>query len=240
MIRLGMLTPSSNTVLEPVSAALLAGVQGVSLHFARFRVTEIALDRAALGQFDPEPMLAAAELLSHAKVDCITWNGTSASWTGLDGDRALVLAIEARTAIKATTCVLTLMNTLRRHGMTRIGLVTPYTADVQARIGSTLAGEGVTVVAERHLGIRDNFSFGLVDRAALDGMVDAVAAERPDAIVVLCTNLAGAAHVAGWEARLRVPVLDSVALSLVGALDACGMDRAGLRGRGWLFDQPCG
>ena len=237
MIRLGMLTPSSNTVLEPMTAALVRGVEDISLHFSRFRVTEIALDRGALGQFDPGPMLEAAELLSHARVDCITWNGTSASWMGLDADRALVASITARTGIRASTCVLTMMAELRRRAMSRIALVTPYTDDVQARIATTLAGEGVAVVAERHLGIRDNFSFGLVDAPTLDGMVDAVAAERPDAIVVLCTNLAGAARVPAWEAAHGILMLDSVALSLAGALDACGVDRARLAGRGRLFGE---
>jgi hypothetical protein len=51
-VLLGMLTPSSNTVLEPVTAAMLAGLPEVSAHFGRFRVTEIALSRQALGQFD--------------------------------------------------------------------------------------------------------------------------------------------------------------------------------------------
>ena len=58
--RLGMLTPSSNSVLEPATAHLLAGHAGVSAHFARFRVTEIGLSPAALDQFDPEPILARA------------------------------------------------------------------------------------------------------------------------------------------------------------------------------------
>ena len=42
--RLGMLTPSSNSVLEPVTYAMLADAPGTSAHFSRFRVTEIALD----------------------------------------------------------------------------------------------------------------------------------------------------------------------------------------------------
>ena len=82
-IRLGMLTPSSNTVLEPVSAALVADLPEVSVHFGRFRVVEISLRDAALGQFDMAPMLGAAELLADAKVDAICWNGTSAGWMGL-------------------------------------------------------------------------------------------------------------------------------------------------------------
>ena len=38
----GMLTPSSNTTLEPVATAMLGEIPEASVHFCRFRVTEIA------------------------------------------------------------------------------------------------------------------------------------------------------------------------------------------------------
>ena len=60
MPRLGMLTPSSNTVLEPVTADMLRAAPGITAHFSRFQVTEIALDQAALHQFDETPILRAA------------------------------------------------------------------------------------------------------------------------------------------------------------------------------------
>lgn len=236
MHRIGMLTPSSNTVLEPVSVALLAGVESVTLHFSRFRVTEIALDAAARDQFDDSPMLGAAELLSHAKVDCITWNGTSSSWLGFEADRRLIQRIHERTGIRASTCVLALADILHRHKLARIALVTPYTSDVQARIVTTYAAEGFEIVAERHLGIRDNHAFGLVDGATLSGMVAEVAAEKPDAVVVLCTNLAGAPLVPDLEREHGITVLDSVAVSLYGALKTVGADPAMLQHRGQLFE----
>ena len=43
-IFLGMLTPSSNTALEPLTSAMLAGLPEVSAHCGRFKVTEISLD----------------------------------------------------------------------------------------------------------------------------------------------------------------------------------------------------
>jgi hypothetical protein len=70
-VLLDMLTPSSNTVLEPVTTAMLAGLPEASAHFGRFKVTEIALTREALGQFDDREILGAAELLSHAKVGVV-------------------------------------------------------------------------------------------------------------------------------------------------------------------------
>jgi maleate isomerase len=86
-VRLGMLTPSSNTTLEPVCARMLADLPEVSVHFARFRVTEISLSEQALGQFDLAAQLSAAELLADAKCDVICWNGTSVRVAGIDPAR---------------------------------------------------------------------------------------------------------------------------------------------------------
>ena len=60
-LRLGMLTPSSNTVLEPLTAAMLAALPGASAHFARFRVVAIDLGEGSRAQFDLSPVVAAAE-----------------------------------------------------------------------------------------------------------------------------------------------------------------------------------
>ena len=65
-LRLGVLTPSSNTALEPLTSALATAMPRCSAHFSRFKVTEIALDDRALGQFDDSKILAAAELLADA------------------------------------------------------------------------------------------------------------------------------------------------------------------------------
>src|SRR3989442_12091897 len=87
-ILLGMLTPSSNTILEPVTTQMISGLAEASAHFCRFRVTEIALSDAALGQFDDSEILRAAELLSHAKVHSIGWSGTSSGCVGFQaGER---------------------------------------------------------------------------------------------------------------------------------------------------------
>jgi hypothetical protein len=42
-------------------------------------------------------------LLADAKVDVISWIGTSASWLGFERDEALVLRIRESTGIKACT-----------------------------------------------------------------------------------------------------------------------------------------
>jgi maleate isomerase len=239
-IRLGFLTPSSNTTLEPVTAAMLAGLPEVSAHFARFPVTEIALSAGALGQFDPGPILAAARLLAHAKVDVIAWNGTSASWLGFDSDAALCAAITAETGIAATTSILAMNELIARLGVRALGLVTPYLAEVQARIIANYRALGLHCDAERHCGLQDNFAFAEVADSELQAMTRAVAAGRPDAIApdaiaVVCTNLRAAPLVAALEAETGVVMLDSIATVVWKALALAGVDPARVTGWGRLF-----
>lgn len=234
-MRLGMLTPSSNTVLEPLTAAMLADLPGASAHFSRFRVVAIDLGAGSRGQFDPAPVVAAAELLADARVDAICWNGTSGAWLGLELDRALCEAVTAHTGIPATTATLALMEALRRLGARRYGLVTPYLGDVQAAIIGRWAEAGLECVAERHLDDPGNFSFAEHGEPVVRRMAREVAGARPDAVVVHCTNFRGGRAVPELEAELGLPVLDSVAVSLWGAVRAAGGDAAPLAKWGQVF-----
>jgi maleate isomerase len=236
MTRLGMLTPSSNTALEPLTAAMLAGLPGVSAHFARFPVTEIALSETALAQFDDAPVLAAAGLLAHAKVDVIAWNGTSSGWLGFAADERLVARIAAETGIAATTSMLALNEVLAARGAKRVAFVTPYLDAVQARIVGNYAALGYECVAERHLGLQDNFSFSEVSGATLSGMLRAVAAAKPDAIAVICTNLRAAGLVPALEAETGIPIYDTIATAVWKSLLLAGVDPSLVAGWGRLFE----
>ena len=237
-VRIGILTPSSNTVLEPLSAAIVAELPGVSLHFSRFRVTEIALSDAATAQFDDAPVLEAAALLADAKVGAIVWSGTSASWLGFDRDERLCRRIQDATGIPATSSMLALNEALALAGVRRLGLVTPYRDDVQARIVANYAAAGVACAAERHLRLQDNFFFAEVTDAKLDERARVGARAAPEAVAVVCTNLRAAALAPGLEAALRVPVYDSVATALWKSLHLAGADPALITRWGSLFRLP--
>lgn len=236
---LGMLTPSSNTVLEPYTAALLGDLMPeVTAHFQRFTVKEISMRDEALAQFDPAPLLEAAELLNDARMDVIAWNGTSASWLGFEADRKLCASITDVTKVPATTSVLALNEALERTGVTRLGLVTPYLDDIQAAIVANYAAEGIEVVAERHLNDSGNFSFSEYDEATLATMVREVAKARPEAITILCTNLRGAGIVPALERELGIPIYDSVSVTIWKTLALAGIDPSRITGWGGLFQDP--
>lgn len=230
-----MLTPSSNTVLEPVSQAMLAGLPDVSVHFARFRVTEISLRDEASAQFQQERLLEAASLLADAKVDVIAWNGTSSSWLGFDADRLLCERITAETGRPATSAILALNEALSLSQTRSMGLVTPYLPTVQERIIASYRQLGIECVAERCLGLTENFAFATVDDGALTGMMRTVAAARPDAIAVVCTNMRAAPLTEAFEAEWDIPVFDTVATTLWKSLAIAGVDPARVQGWGRLF-----
>jgi maleate isomerase len=234
-IRLGMLTPSSNTVLEPATAALLMSTPHVTAHFQRLRVLSITLDGGSTGQFDVGPMVAAAELLADAKVHALCWNGTSGAWLGLDADRSVCAAITAATGIPCTTATLALHDALRALGARRVGLVTPYLGSVQAAILANLRAARFTPAGERHLDDSGNYSFADHAPALVTRLAGEVAAEGCDAIAIHCTNFRGLDAAAALPG---VVVLDSVAVALWGALRAAGADPADIPALGVLAGVP--
>lgn len=233
--RFGVLTPSSNTALEPLTSALVALVPGASAHFSRFQVTEIALEQRALAQFDDSKILAAADLLADAHVDVIGWSGTASGWRGFDTDLRLCERIKERTGIVATTAVLALNELLQLRGVKQLALVTPYTEDVQQRIIENYRGIGIDVVAERHLGIRVNYEFAGVEPASLLALMREVMPAGPEAITTFCTNLRAAPLAAQVERELGIPLLDTVSTTVWGMLRAAGRPTAAIEGWGGLF-----
>lgn len=230
-----MLTPSSNTTLEPVTTAMVRELPEVSMHFGRFTVTEIALSDEALAQFDDREILRAAELLSHAKVQVIGWNGTSSGWLGFPADERLCQRITEATGIAACTSVLALNEILQITDAKRIGFVTPYRDDVQARIVDNYHRSGFEVVAEEHLHMQDNWSFSEVSAEQLRAMTRKVAVAKPDAITIFCTGLRGAPLVEELEREIGIPIYDTISTVVWKSLKLAGLDPSRVTGWGRLF-----
>jgi maleate isomerase len=74
-VRLGVIVPSSNTSLEPLTQSIIADIstpqRPVSVHFARIRMTHLSLTEEGAAQFALEAFIGAAQLLIDAKVNTI-------------------------------------------------------------------------------------------------------------------------------------------------------------------------
>ena len=131
--RIAMLTPSSNSVVEPWCYKIIGSLDNTSIHFGRIEVLWIDDETASLSQFHDETMLKGFDLLSHVRPAVIGWNGTSASWLGLERDRVLIDVIKKRTGCRVVTSTLSIVEALTALNISKIGLVTPYVDSIQKK-----------------------------------------------------------------------------------------------------------
>jgi maleate isomerase len=223
-IRIGMLTPSSNTALEPLTSAMLRDVPNVSVHYSRLHVMGTSLDRNSTAQFTREAFLGAASLLADARVDVIAWNGTSGSWMGLDWERELCKAVEAETGVPTTGSTLAFFDAFAKFGVKRYSLAVPYVQDHTEKIIETYAREGLECVASNYLGYKTNAEIDLVPESSFLEQLASVAVPASQAIAVVCTNVPAAPLVEDLEKRLGIPIIDSIAVTAWKCLEMVGIE----------------
>lgn len=234
--KLGMLTPSSNTVLEPVTNAILSNVPGVSAHYARFRVTEVSLSSSAFNQFDIEHMMQAARMLADAKVDVIAYNGTSGGWVGFDNDRKLCEQITKETGIPATTSVLALNELFKIFKVNKYGIVSPCERVVVEKIIKNYSEIGLQCEAFQCSGISNNYECSNIDEETIKEMIRKVALPGIEVITAFGTNLWSAPLAEELEQELDITLLDTISAVVWKCLHIVGIPSQSVKGWGQLFN----
>lgn len=235
-IRIGHIMPSSNSWAEPLTYALNRELDGrVSHHFSRIPVLRLGLDGQADAQFQDNTMVEAAKLLADAPLNAIVWNGTSASWRGLEQDLALCAAITKATGLPAVTATTGMYGVYRRHGWKKIGLALPYLEDVSRQLAQEYARQGYEVTENAFLDISANVEIGATKQDRMRDLLRAAARGKPDCIAVVCTNFPATALVAEMEAELGIPIVDSIAVTFLEACLAAGVTPR-ITGWGHIFD----
>jgi maleate isomerase len=231
--KIGHITPSCNTVLEPLTAVMSEGL-AVSHHFTRIGVEEITLAQRHRDQFTTDRMLAAARLLADAAVDAILWNGTSGAWNGADADREICRRITDETGIPASTTTLAQFDAMAQWGMRRYGLAVPYTDDVTARMVEVYAENGIDAVAVANAGVSGGAAMAYLTEDEVRELVRAADSPSAECLMLVCTGVAGAQLVAELERELGKPIVDSVAVTLWKGLQLAGVEPR-IEGWGALF-----
>nr|WP_263324461.1 aspartate/glutamate racemase family protein [Neobacillus sp. Marseille-Q6967] len=235
--KIGMLTPSSNTVLEPICSKMTVGLENVTCHYARFEVTKISLEKDALSQFDFEPMLKAAEMLAHAEVDVIAWNGTSGGWLGFDVDRELCRLITERTGIPATTSMLAQIEAFKENDVKTLHLVTPYISEINQLIAEQYEKHcGIRTIQKQGLGQTVNRSFSQVTDERIEEMIRAVSVNKADGISIVCTNFPAITKAEYYEEKYGFLLYDTITVLLWQCMRMIGEDPSSIKGWGKIFD----
>ncbi|MEM0118054.1 MAG: hypothetical protein QXV32_06365 [Conexivisphaerales archaeon] len=230
--KIGVITPSSNTTLEPILYEILKHTR-FTAHFSRFKVRNLSLEREDLEQFSIENMLVPASLLADAHVDVIAWFGTSGGWLGFDNDINLCRRIEDRLGIPAVTATLATVDAMAMLKIRNYSLVVPYEEDLTKKIIDNFGKAGYSVSNVKHLNLRDNVVVGSVPTTRIAKIVTDTSANS-DCILVYCTNFSVATMVEELEKKTRIPILDSINVTLWGCMKKLGI-RSGIKGYGMLL-----
>ena len=222
--RVGLLVPSSNTVMEVDFYRRLP--QGFTLHTGRMYLQTTTPEGES--RMLDDHVMPAAHNVGTARPDVIVFGCTSAgALRGNDYDRKLCERIAADTNADVLSVISSVREAIRSRGAGRVGIITPYVESLNEKIrGSLEADDGVQVVDIRGLGISDNFAIAEIPT---DKIV-AFAAETFDGssidlLFASCTNFRAMDAMPAIRATLGVDVVTSNSAALEALCRWAGIER---------------
>ena len=222
--RLGMIVLSTDETLEYEARQVLEG-RDVNLMHSRIEshptVTPESLQ--AMQALMPET----ARLLP-ADLRAIAYGCTSASV--LIGPEVVESQVQTvQPGVPVTNPISAVVAALNALKAKRIGLVTPYTADVASPMREFLAKHGIETLHEISFGeANDSKVARISQRSTLEAMLEAGRVEGVEAVFASCTNLGAFNVIDLAEEELGLPVISSN-LALVWHM----LKRAGIEAKGW-------
>ncbi len=204
---LGVIVLETDETLEREFARMLAR-PGVALYHSRIAmVPEIRPDTLARMEQD---LPASARLLPPSlDFDAIGFGCTSAS-TVIGSDKVAEAIRTACPAARVSDPLAAVIAAGRALGVKRLGFVTPYVAEVSARMRQKLEEAGFAIAGFGSFEEGNDRVVARITEASIMAAIDAVAAQAPcDAVFVSCTNLRCLDIIPQAEARVGVPVISS-------------------------------
>ena len=232
--RIGLIYPSSSTVMEPELYAMAP--EGVSVHTARQDIGPI--DVAGLKGWTGEATVEhCTRQLATAPLDAIILGGTSASFIegkGWDEDLCRRMQ-EVSGGIPATTATTAATAALKALGAGKVSFVTAYIDEVNARGRAFLEAHGFEVTNADGMGITVDPDISAVPGEAVFEFARRHASAEADTLFISCTGLRTVGFIQALEQDLGMPVVTSNQACFWHALRLAGV-RAPVAGFGRLFD----
>ncbi|MBU7015008.1 MAG: aspartate/glutamate racemase family protein [Theionarchaea archaeon] len=202
-MHLGLLVPSSNTVMEEELS------QYVIVHSTRIALRTV--DEISLKNMNTE-IEKAVQLLTDCNPAVIVYGCTSGSFVE-DIRKSF-----AATTIPVITTSEAVVNALKALQVGSVSVGTPYTDAINQKEKAFLESHGFTVSDIKGLNLTDNTEIGKQETA----YELARSLKKADAIFISCTNFRTFNVIQKLEDGLGIPVISSNSASLWGALTDSG------------------
>jgi maleate isomerase len=207
---------------------------GVALYESRLW-NDNDITRATLRAMRERITPATALILPGCKLDVVAFGCTSASME-LGEDEVFRQIHAARPGVACTTPVTAAFAAFKALSARRVGVLTPYSAEVNAGVRAYLTSHGVDVAAFATFDKRDDRDAARISPESLVEGVKALArGTKLDCVFVSCTSLRLAEVVAEAEAATGLPVTSSNHAMAWHCLRLAGV-RDAVLGAGRLFE----
>jgi maleate isomerase len=203
-LRIGMLIPSGNVIIEPQVNAMLP--RGVALYAARLPLRGSSEAELLAMAANVEE---AARLLGHAGVGLIAFNCTAVSTYSKSMEDDIRQRIAAATGLPALMTSAAIVEALKSLRARKVVLLTPYIPEVNAREVVFLRNEGVEVLSETGLGLNTNTEMAKLASDVWIQLGRKSRDSRADAYLVSCTAVRSAEVIDELERELGRPVVTS-------------------------------
>lgn len=216
--RLGLLVPSSNTVMEQEFRAMLP--RDVSVHVGRIRLRQIVVHELLKME---KQIREEALKLADADVDVIGFGCTSGSLTrGLGHDRQIVKVIEKTAKRPAVATAGAVVEALRSLRLSRVSVATPYIEKINTLERKFLEENGFPIEKMFGLGLKDNLRIGRLESGTVFDLIKNVNSARAEGLFASCTNLPTIGLITRLEKTFGKPVVSSNTATLWAMLKKIG------------------
>lgn len=204
--RIGLIVPSSNTVMEPDFHRRFSGTAVVST--TRMFLEQVT--REAEIRMLAEELPRAAQLIRTTAPETVVFGCTSAgSLEGLDHDARIRRIIEEATGAKTVTVLGAVLAELARLKPHRVAVFTPYVEDLTNRVARCVVEGGYRVVQSAGMGIQENLEIGRVTPEEITGFVESHLTGNVDCLLLSCTNWRAVEAIERLESKLGIPAVSS-------------------------------
>jgi maleate isomerase len=205
-LRIGLIVPSSNTVMEPDFHQHLAETMVSTTRILLEQVTRDAEIRML-----EEDLPRAAQLIKTTAPDIVVFGCTSAgSLEGLAYDDGIGRMLEQRTGAQAVTVIRAVLTQLGMNRPQKVAVFTPYLEDLTSSVARCIGERGYAIVKAKGMGIRENLHIGRVTPAEVIGFVESqMEGTAADCVFLSCTNWRALQAIEPLRQKLGIPVISS-------------------------------
>ena len=221
--RIGLLVLATDFTIEHEWRRIMTGLDGVALYQARI-LNDNQITPETLRAMEPRIAAATDVILPGSDLDVVAYGCTSAAMA-IGEEKVFERIREVRPQAKCTTPITAAFAAFRGLGAKRIGVLTPYRADVNRIVADYITARGFEVPVFGSFNEQNDAAVSRITPASvLQGIKSIMANAAVDAVFVSCTSVRLAEAAKDIEAEIGVPVTSSNHAMAWHALRLAGVD----------------